>query len=137
LQQARRYLAAADKKLQEAYATGDENLITRCSRIWEKASDTYHAARRDAEAAQKARGEFVSRSGVSADLGQLLELFLGMSNSRANRIIARCGDLSPEIEQRIRESVQSTNSDEQALLQRLPLIVSAEEIPFELVPSEK
>ena len=134
VRQARGYLAAADRHLTEAYASGDDARIEMCQRRWLKALDANRKAEFAANEDAKIKGEWVPLAEVIRDVGQLLEVMKQMRRAARRRILAALRfELSPDHAEQLGQAIEDELARGEAVLRHLKQFRSFEEIDqFEL-----
>jgi hypothetical protein len=128
------YLAAADKHLASAYASGDDARIEICQRRWLKALDAVRKAEFAAREDAKVKGDLIPKSELLPELSQFLEVMHQMRRSARRRILAKfLVDLSPELTEKLGQAIEQELKRSDAVLRRLKHFRSLEEIDaFEL-----
>jgi hypothetical protein len=132
LQQARRFLVATGKQLEDAYAAGQDAVIGRVQLRWEKSLGAVRLAEESERKAALARGDSFPKHEVLSELSQLIETIRNMQSTMSRRIRARLGMLPAEVDAKLDEAIEAERARESAALRRAKYFQSIGEIILEL-----
>jgi hypothetical protein len=136
LQQARVFLAAANRKLQTAYLDGNEAGVHRAHRLFESAMETFRKAQISSRAESKTKGDLVSKAELFPEISHALEVLRAMRETMARRIMRRvCGrslQIPAGLEAELSLAIEAERGSEDAILRRLATFETMNDVVFAL-----
>lgn len=127
VEDARRFVKASAQQLSEAFASGQETLIDRAQRRFERAADGLRKLEAGERAAAKQRGDLISVADLLPEMSALLGTLRVMRSTMGRRIRARL-TLPPELDAKLDAVIEDERRGEEAVLRRLSQFRSVDEI---------